>query len=203
MRSCRLESARTNRMLMRRYALVEKAKDADVIGILVGTLGVGTFSLGSSATPTVERSLTSSGHSLAAYLPLITHLRQLIASHHKKSYTVAVGKLNPAKLANFIEVECFVLVACPENTMVDSKVRRAPSVHSSSCRVVLTFSLRVGIPSTDCHPVRARARPDLEGLDRAVHPRLWRAALFVYFRSRPGSDCRCGRRSRQRGRCRR
>lgn len=59
----------------------------------------------------------------AAYLPLITHLRKLIASHHKKSYTVAVGKLNPAKLANFIEVECFVLVACPENSMVDSKVR--------------------------------------------------------------------------------
>lgn len=58
----------------------------------------------------------------AAYLPLITHLRELIASHHKKSYTVAVGKLNPAKLANFIEVECFVLVACPENSMVDSKV---------------------------------------------------------------------------------
>lgn len=28
-------------MLMRRYATVEKAKDADVIGILVGTLGVG------------------------------------------------------------------------------------------------------------------------------------------------------------------
>lgn len=25
---------------MRRYAVVEKAKDADVIGILVGTLGV-------------------------------------------------------------------------------------------------------------------------------------------------------------------
>jgi diphthamide biosynthesis protein 2 len=29
-------------MLMRRYAIVEKAKDADVIGILVGTLGVCT-----------------------------------------------------------------------------------------------------------------------------------------------------------------
>lgn len=27
--------------MMRRYATVEKAKDADVIGILVGTLGVG------------------------------------------------------------------------------------------------------------------------------------------------------------------
>jgi len=32
-------------MLMRRYATVEKAKDADVIGILVGTLGVGASPL--------------------------------------------------------------------------------------------------------------------------------------------------------------
>jgi diphthamide biosynthesis protein 2 len=39
-KEARLESGKTNRMLMRRYAVVEKAKDADVIGILVGTLGV-------------------------------------------------------------------------------------------------------------------------------------------------------------------
>ena len=70
-------------------------------------------------------------HPAAAYLPLITHLRQLITSRDKKSYTVAVGKLNPAKLANFIEVECWVLVACPENSMVDSKVR----TRSSSRRI--------------------------------------------------------------------
>ncbi|GAA5897950.1 2-(3-amino-3-carboxypropyl)histidine synthase [Sporobolomyces salmoneus] len=120
MKSCRLESARTNRMLMRRYALVEKAKDADVIGILVGTLGV------------------------AAYLPLITHLRQLIASHHKKSYTVAVGKLNPAKLANFIEVECFVLVACPENTMIDSKEFLRPIVTPFELQLALTSKAWTG-----------------------------------------------------------
>lgn len=47
----RLESTRTNRMLMRRYATVEKAKDADVIGILVGTLGVGAFRLSSYQFP--------------------------------------------------------------------------------------------------------------------------------------------------------
>jgi diphthamide biosynthesis protein 2 len=29
-------------MLMRRYAIVQKARDADVFGILIGTLGVGT-----------------------------------------------------------------------------------------------------------------------------------------------------------------
>lgn len=39
---------------------------------------------------------------------------------------MAVGKLNPAKLANFMEVECFVLVACPENTLIDSKVGLHP-----------------------------------------------------------------------------
>lgn len=54
----RLESGKTNRMLMRRYAVVEKAKDADVIGILVGTLGVGELissisALSSSHPPTL------------------------------------------------------------------------------------------------------------------------------------------------------
>jgi diphthamide biosynthesis protein 2 len=34
-------SMTSNRALMRRYALVQKARDADVIGIVVGTLGVG------------------------------------------------------------------------------------------------------------------------------------------------------------------
>lgn len=35
-----LESIRTNKLLMRRYVAVQKARDADVFGILVGTLGV-------------------------------------------------------------------------------------------------------------------------------------------------------------------
>ena len=40
-KTTKLESARTNRLLMRRYVAVQKARDADVFGILVGTLGVG------------------------------------------------------------------------------------------------------------------------------------------------------------------
>jgi diphthamide biosynthesis protein 2 len=96
-RSAEIASQRTNKLLMRRYAAVQKARDADVFGILVGTLNI------------------------ASYLPLITHLRKVLAEAQKKSYTICVGKLNPAKLANFIEVECFVLVACPENSLIDSK----------------------------------------------------------------------------------
>ena len=37
-------------------------------------------------------------------------------------YTVAVGKLNVAKMANFMEIDVFVLVACPENSLVESQV---------------------------------------------------------------------------------
>ncbi|KAF4622593.1 hypothetical protein D9613_009231 [Agrocybe pediades] len=97
-------TGKTNKLLMRRYVAVQKAKDADVFGILIGTLGV------------------------ASYLPLISHIRRLLARKQKKSYTISVGKLNPAKLANFLEIECFVLVACPENSMIEDKEFLRPIV---------------------------------------------------------------------------
>ena len=40
--------------------------------------------------------------------------------HYLQYYTVAVGKLNVPKLANFLEIDIYVLVACPENSLVDS-----------------------------------------------------------------------------------
>lgn len=39
-RESHVESLRTNKLLMRRYAVVQKARDADVFGILIGTLGI-------------------------------------------------------------------------------------------------------------------------------------------------------------------
>ena len=58
----------------------------------------------------------------ASYLPLTKYLRERLRKAHKKSYNVSVGKINPSKLANFLEIECWVWVACSEG-MVDSKVR--------------------------------------------------------------------------------
>lgn len=110
-------------------------------------------------TPIVSGA-SSLTRSPAAYLPLISHLRKLIASQQKKSYTVAVGKLNPAKLANFMEVECFVLVACPENTLIDSKVRwpracahrvrsRASQSQEFLRPIVTPFELELALTSKD------------------------------------------------------
>ncbi|NXF07457.1 DPH2 synthase, partial [Smithornis capensis] len=95
--SCgRHETLNVNRALMRRLYMVERARDARVVGILVGTLGV------------------------AGYLTLLQHLRELLCRAGKRSYTLAVGKPNPAKLANFLEVDIFVLVACAQNSLLDS-----------------------------------------------------------------------------------
>ncbi|XP_054622419.1 2-(3-amino-3-carboxypropyl)histidine synthase subunit 2 [Dunckerocampus dactyliophorus] len=92
----RTESAGVNRMLMKRYYAIERAKDANVVGILVGTLGV------------------------AKYLSIIQQLKETIRKAGKKTYMFAMGKLNVAKLANFLEIDIFVLIACPENSLLDS-----------------------------------------------------------------------------------
>ncbi|KAH3697607.1 2-(3-amino-3-carboxypropyl)histidine synthase subunit 2-like [Dreissena polymorpha] len=95
-RTGRKESVNVNKMLMKRYFMIEKAKDANIVGILVGTLGV------------------------ANYLDILNRLKLLIKNAGKKSYVFIVGKINVAKLANFMEVDVFVLIACAENSLLDS-----------------------------------------------------------------------------------
>ena len=103
-REARQESVNVNKQLMRRYYLIEKAKDAQIVGILVGTLGVSN------------------------YLDSIARLKQAIKNAGKKSYTFVVGKLSVEKLANFAEVDIYVLVACAENSLLDSSEFYRPVV---------------------------------------------------------------------------
>ncbi|XP_062335708.1 2-(3-amino-3-carboxypropyl)histidine synthase subunit 2 [Osmerus eperlanus] len=95
--SGRSESISINKALMKRFYAIERAKDAKVVGILVGTLGV------------------------ANYLAIIEQLKETIHKAGKKSYMFAMGKLNVAKLANFMEIDIYVLIACPENSLLDSR----------------------------------------------------------------------------------
>lgn len=78
----------TSRALRRRYYLVQRAREARVVGILVGTLGA------------------------AGYADAVAALRAAAAAAGKKSYTLLMGKPSPAKLANFPEIEVgpFVLL---------------------------------------------------------------------------------------------
>ncbi|KAF3643458.1 glycine-rich family protein [Capsicum annuum] len=92
------------RILKRRYFLIEKAKDASIIGILVGTLGV------------------------AGYLHMIHQMKDLITRAGKKAYTFVMGRPNPAKLANFPECDVFIYVSCAQTALLDSKEFLAPVI---------------------------------------------------------------------------
>ncbi|XP_036208260.1 2-(3-amino-3-carboxypropyl)histidine synthase subunit 2 isoform X2 [Myotis myotis] len=83
------EGARAGRLRARRRYLVERARDARVVGLLVGTLGV------------------------ARHREALAHLRNLTRAAGKHSYVLALGRPTPPKLANFPEVDVFVLLACP------------------------------------------------------------------------------------------
>ncbi|KAJ1882049.1 Diphthamide biosynthesis protein 2 [Coemansia sp. RSA 486] len=112
----REETSKVNRHLSRRYFAVQKARDADVIGIVVGTLAA------------------------TRYLRVVEKLKQMVREAHKKFYLFVVGKLSMSKLANFAEIEAFVLVACPENSLVDSKEFDRPVVTPYEMMVALSRS---------------------------------------------------------------
>lgn len=71
---------RISKFLMKRLHLVERVKDAQTIGILIGTLGVD------------------------GYLDAVKQIKMLAKKSGKKTYIFAVGRPNVPKLANFPEV---------------------------------------------------------------------------------------------------
>lgn len=112
--SSRKEGAIVNRSLMRRFFLVQQAKEAQIFGILMGTLGV------------------------SKYLDVVHSLQKLIKKSGRKSYLFVVGKVNVPKLANYAEIDAFVLVACQQNTLMDSKEYYKPIVTPYELQLALS-----------------------------------------------------------------
>ncbi|KAI8103149.1 hypothetical protein M9434_005934 [Picochlorum sp. BPE23] len=104
-------------VLRRRYFLVEKAREASIVGILVGTLGADGYK-----------------HS-------INSIRLAAEKSGKKTYTLLMGKPNPAKLANFPEIEIFVLVADPQGQILDSKEYYAPIITPHEAKIAFSDDL--------------------------------------------------------------
>lgn len=90
--------------LMRRYHAIAQVESVEIIGILVGTLAV------------------------SRYQDMILGLTSLISRVGKKAYVFVVGKINVPKLANYAEIDAFVLVACPEHSLLDSREFYKPIV---------------------------------------------------------------------------
>ena len=86
-----------SKMLSKRWHVVQRAREASIFGLLVGTLSVGRYK-----------------ETLAA-------CRRIVRAAGRRSYTLVVGKPNAAKLANFPLVEVFVLVAGPSAGLLDAE----------------------------------------------------------------------------------
>jgi len=95
---------KTNKELMKRYYLIEKARDAKIFGILIGTMSV------------------------ANYNEAVDHVSSLLRKAKKRYYSFLIGKLNCPKLNNFMEVDMYVLISCNENCLVNSKELNKPIV---------------------------------------------------------------------------
>jgi diphthamide biosynthesis protein 2 len=96
--------AKTNRELMRRFYLIEKARDARIFGILIGTMSV------------------------ANYKEAIDHVSQILKKAGRRFYSFLIGKLNCPKLNNFMEIDMYVMVACNENSLINSKELNKPII---------------------------------------------------------------------------
>ncbi|GAB7334872.1 hypothetical protein MBLNU13_g06770t1 [Cladosporium sp. NU13] len=112
--SPRVLQTNTTAALRRRYALLTKVATAPIIGILINTLSVKN------------------------YMTALQHCQELIAAAGKKSYTFVVGKLNAAKIANFSEVEGWVVIGCWESSLVESSDFYRPIVTPFELEMAMT-----------------------------------------------------------------
>lgn len=109
--------------MRRRNFFVEKCKDAQAIGIVVGTL-------------------TTDG-----YLNAVNRIQTLARDRGIRTYLLSVGKINPAKLANFMEIDCFVFVGCPENSIYNSRDFYKPLLSVFEAELALNPAWREQYPN--------------------------------------------------------
>lgn len=82
-----------------RFGGVMKVKDAQVIGLIVGSMGL-------------DGNLTRG---------VVSRLQTLLAAAHKKCYTFVMGRLNEAKLCNFPEMDLYCLICNDDNALIKPK----------------------------------------------------------------------------------
>ncbi|XP_075147984.1 diphthamide biosynthesis 2 [Haematobia irritans] len=139
----------TANYIRRRYFYIEKCKDAQTLGLIVATL-------------------TSNG-----YLDVVKRLQTMAKSRGIKTQIISVGRINPAKLANFLEIDCFVLIGCPFNNMFESKEFYKPIVSVFEAEMALNPAWHMRYPEsyvTDFKDLLPEGRSFLEFNANDINP---------------------------------
>jgi diphthamide biosynthesis protein 2 len=94
-----------NSIYFKRFNLIQKAKESEIFGIIVGSL------------------------SISGLNQILDELKNTFKKNNKKFYTFLLGKITLEKLANFVDfIDCFVLLACPFSDFYDFKTLMKPMV---------------------------------------------------------------------------
>ena len=114
------ETRDAKKRLGKRYNDVERLREAKVIGLVVGTLA--------------ER----------GYLERLNRMRTECRKAGKKTYTFLVGKVNTPKLANFLVVDAYVMLAGTERVeeVVESDVGKFPKAVCGVYELEIALGLR-------------------------------------------------------------
>ncbi|KAI6660420.1 hypothetical protein LOD99_14006 [Oopsacas minuta] len=105
-----------SKLLKKRYYLMQKVDSAAIIGILIGNMW------------------------LADCLHIISDIKSALRKKGKEYYTISMGNIQPTKLANFLEIDIFVLLGCPENVILDSSEFYKPIITPNELYLSLTDS---------------------------------------------------------------
>ena len=101
-----------NRIFYKRFNLIEKAKESEVFGILVGSLSIDGLN------------------------EIIEEVKLTLKSQKKHFYTFLLGKITLEKLSNFVEyIDCFILIACPFNAFYEFKTLMRPLVSALDIKI--------------------------------------------------------------------
>ena len=104
-----------SREFSERYGGVSKVTGAEIVGIIIGSMGL---------NDKVTRAL-------------VHRLEKMIIHASKKYYTFVMGQLNEAKLGNFPEVDIYCLVSNDDNSLIKPKTFHVP--------VITPYELELGL----------------------------------------------------------
>ncbi|SPJ12673.1 diphthamide synthesis protein, putative [Plasmodium sp. DRC-Itaito] len=86
-----------DKILIKRYSLIEKCKQVNNVGILISNVN------------------------LEKNKEIRILINYILRKNKKKCFTLVTNKLNSAKLENFYDIEIYILLTCPENNLLELK----------------------------------------------------------------------------------
>lgn len=139
---------------MQRYGLIERIKEASIIGVIMQT-----------ANQSIQDSSSSDSSQTYNSNSVWNIIKDTIQKAGKKCYELLIGKLNEPKLQNFISIDLYVLIAWRENSFYFDEEFAGKISHSAK-PVVTPYELLVALhpsfeweskASTDYHTYVGKA----------------------------------------------